>query len=83
MKELSTPDRNHPKTQEGEHSHKSHFPFQKKVSGRPSKIFLGWWVVLAAFIVHSIPSSFYSSVTSIFFLPLTKDHLIKHYLFQL
>lgn len=73
MKELSPPDSNHPKKQEGEHSHKSQFPFQKKVSGRPSKIFFGWWVVLAAFIVHSIPSSFYSSVTSIFFLPLTKD----------
>ena len=53
-------------------------PFPRKNSwkiftGRPEKIFYGWWVVLGAFIVHSIPSSFYSSATSIFFLPLTRD----------
>ena len=73
MKGLDRPKDNQNRSPEDRPSHKSQSPFQKQNSEKPSKVFFGWWVVLAAFIVHSIPSSFYSNVSSIFFLPLTRD----------
>ena len=73
MKKPSRPSGNQPMVSKNKTSQFSGRNIRKIFTGRPPKIFFGWWVVLGAFIVHSIPSSFYSSATSIFFLPLTKD----------